>query len=103
MTGLRAWGLGISVALASLALTVLAIYLVVRVLRGHWSARVIPLAASLVILAGPAEIGKVAIIAPRKGPERSTRKEAVTTIPALAANLTASVSQNQSSKGHSES
>lgn len=40
-----------------LALTVLAIYLVVRVLRGHWSARVIPLAASLVILAGPAEIG----------------------------------------------
>lgn len=40
-----------------LALTVLAIYLVARVLRGDWSARIIPLAASLVILAGPAELG----------------------------------------------
>jgi hypothetical protein len=40
-----------------LAATVLAIYLVARVLRGHWTARVIPLAASLVILSGPAEMG----------------------------------------------
>lgn len=40
-----------------MAATVLAIYLAARVVRGHWNARVIPLAALLVILAGPAEIG----------------------------------------------
>jgi hypothetical protein len=39
-----------------LAATVLVIYLVARVVRGHWSARVIALAALLVILAGPVEI-----------------------------------------------
>lgn len=40
-----------------LAAAVLAIYLAARVVRGHWSSRVIPLAASLVVLAGPAELG----------------------------------------------
>jgi hypothetical protein len=39
------------------AAAVLAFYLAARVVRGNWSARVIPLAAFLVILAGPAEIG----------------------------------------------
>jgi hypothetical protein len=38
-----------------LAATVLVIYIVARVVRGYWSARVVPLAALLVILAGPAE------------------------------------------------
>lgn len=40
-----------------LAVTVLAFYLFARVVRRNWSSPVIPLAASLVILAGPAEIG----------------------------------------------
>jgi hypothetical protein len=40
-----------------LAAIAVAIYLVARVIRGHWSSRVIPLAASLVVLAGPAELG----------------------------------------------
>jgi hypothetical protein len=40
-----------------LAVIVLAFYLVARVIRGNWSSRVIPLAASLVMLAGPTEIG----------------------------------------------
>jgi hypothetical protein len=39
------------------AAAVLAMYLAARIVRGHWAARVIPLAALLVILAGPAEIG----------------------------------------------
>jgi hypothetical protein len=40
-----------------LAAIVISIYIVARIVRGHWSARVIPLAASLVILAGPIEGG----------------------------------------------
>jgi hypothetical protein len=40
-----------------LAATVLVFYLAARVIRGHWSARVIPLAACLVTLARPAEFG----------------------------------------------
>jgi len=40
-----------------LAVTVLAFYLFARIVRRNWSSPVIPLAASLVILAGPAEIG----------------------------------------------
>jgi hypothetical protein len=40
---------------ALLAATVVVIHIVARVVRGYWSARVVPLAAFLVILAGPAE------------------------------------------------
>jgi hypothetical protein len=40
-----------------LAATVFLTYVAARVVRGHWNSRVIPLAALLVILAGPAELG----------------------------------------------
>jgi hypothetical protein len=40
-----------------LAAIVLAIYIFARIVQGHWSARVIPLAALLVMVAGPVEIG----------------------------------------------
>jgi hypothetical protein len=40
-----------------LATIVLSIYIVARIVLGHWSARVIPLAALLVMIAGPIEVG----------------------------------------------
>ena len=39
------------------AAAVLAIYLAARIVRGHWGPRVLPFAALLVMLAGPAELG----------------------------------------------
>ena len=46
--------------------------------------------------AGPAEIGRVAIMAPRNGPTRSTSAETATTIAAVASILARRPAQNGS-------